>query len=63
MTDVLAVAIIVVFFVAAAALVPALNRVISDSAEADEAETETADSSVEEQPRAADSDPSRQWRS
>ncbi len=60
MTDVLVVAIIIAFFAACALVLPALNRVIADSAEADEAE---ADSGTEEQPQAADSDRSGQWRS
>jgi hypothetical protein len=60
MADVLVVAVIIAFFAAGAVLLPALNRVVAAATEADEAEE---DPGTEDQPRAADSDPSGQWRS
>jgi len=57
MTDVLVVVIILVFFAATALLVPALSRLIADSDEADDLESD-----ADEQPLVADPDPIGQRR-
>ncbi len=58
MTDVLVVVIIVAFFAATALLVPALSRLIADSGEADDLESD-----ADEQPLAADPDRTSRGRS